>query len=161
MITTKSEQKASERLRKILAPLSVGAKIRDSADFRDVLISLEFFIPIVLQELHPEWKYESLDGIYPLTAHKTGDDEAEIFGLCIIISDQTLTPIHIRIQIAPSNDEVTWMECRLGEKTAEGWKRLPWSVSKVNKLLAALAGREREIDWVYQVGFGERRKASS
>jgi hypothetical protein len=56
---------------------------------------LNGYIPEVLREIHSEWKYESLDGIYPEIARKNGDLEIEIIGLCIFIQDQTLTPLHL------------------------------------------------------------------
>ena len=153
------EQRVSRSLRAILADLPDGASIGDSEQFRQVLSGLEFFLPHqVLSEIYPEWNHESLDGILPLVARKTGDGEAEIFGLCIIISDQTLTPLHIRLRVAASTDEVSWLECRLGERGKHGMVRTPYeSASAVSKRLYALDGKAELIDWVYKVTFGHRR----
>ena len=119
---------------------------------------LEFFLPQqVLSEIYPEWNHESLDGILPLVARKTGDGEADIFGLCIIISDQSLTPLHVRLQVAASTDEVSWLESRLGEQGKHGMVRTPYeSSSAVAKRLYALDGKADLIDWVYKVTFGHR-----
>ena len=104
-----------------------------------MLSGLEFFIPQVLAEIHPEWKHESLDGFYPVVARKTGEGEAEIFGLCILISDQTTTPFHLRLQSSPSSDEVSWLECRLGEAGEHGMVRTPLATHL--KQLIALEGK--------------------
>src|SRR4051812_21084282 len=106
-MASKAELFVSGLLRTLLAPLSVGAKIRESAESKKLLSGLEWFIPSVLRELYPEWEYESLDGFYPITAHKTADLEAEILGLCCIMSDQTLTPLHVRLRLSENTEEVS------------------------------------------------------
>jgi hypothetical protein len=154
-----AEQSISRSLRAILADLPDGATIEDSELFREVLSGLEFFLPQqVLSEIYAEWNHESLDGIVPLVARKTGNAEAEIFGLCILISDQTLTPVHVRLQVAAYRDEVSWLECRLGERGEHGIVRTPYeSPGATTKRLHALAGRTERIDWLYKVTFGRRR----
>jgi hypothetical protein len=158
-MTSALEQSISRSLRAILADLPDNASIGDSEQFREVLSGLEFFLPHqVLNEIYPEWNHESLDGILPLVARKTGNGEAEIFGLCIIISDQTLTPFHVRLQVAAFGDEVSWLECRLGERGKQGMVRTPYeSSSAAAKRLYALDGKADLIDWVYKVTFGHRR----
>jgi hypothetical protein len=158
-MASRAEQSISRSLRAILADLPDGASIADSEQFREALSGLEFFLPHqVLNEIYPEWNYESLDGILPLGARKRGEGEAEIVGLCILISDQTLTPLHVRLQVAASTDEVSWLECRLGERGKHGMVRTPYeSSSAVAKRLYALNGKPDLIDWVYKVEFGHRR----
>jgi hypothetical protein len=157
-MASRAEEIISRSLREILADLPNGVSIGDSEQFREVLSGLEFFLPHqVLSEIYPEWNHESLDGILPLMARKTGDREAEIFGVCIIISDQTLTPLHVRLQVAASTDELSWLECRLGERGKHGMVRTPYSSSAVAKRLHALDCKAHEIDWVYKATFGKRR----
>jgi hypothetical protein len=110
-----------------------------------------------LRKSHPEWENESLDGIYPEVARKTGVDEIEIIGLCIIISDQTLTPVHLRLQLDSIDDAVSWLDCRLGESTAGGMLRVSYSRSIVYGSKLNVLARLDSIDWVYRVGYGERR----
>jgi hypothetical protein len=154
-MASRAELSVSRSLRAVLVDLPNGASIADSEQFREVLCGLEYFLPEVLGEIHPEWHHESLDGIYPLMARKNGQGEAEIFGLCIIISDQTLTPLHLCVQIGPSVDEVTWLECRLGESGEQGMIRTPYQ--SLSKRLYALEGKADQIEWVYKVTFGHRR----
>jgi hypothetical protein len=157
-MTSRAEQTISRLIRTVLAELPSGASIPESERFRNVLSHLEFYIPALLREIHPEWDEESLDGVIPVVARKTAEGEVELFGLCIIISDQTLTPIHVRIQVAASNDEISWLECTLGERGQDGIVRMPYqSRHAATKRLYALDGRADLIEWVYKVTFGNRR----
>jgi hypothetical protein len=156
-MASKAEEIASRSLRAILAGMPTGTAIGDSPEFQDALTGLEWFLPDVLAEIHSEWTGEGLDGIYPQVARKSGEGEAEIFGLCCLMSDQTLTPIHIKLQLSPTTEEVSWLELRLGEKGEVGMVRRPYpnSGSPYN-WLHALRGRINTIEWVYKVTFGQR-----
>lgn len=158
-MVSKAEEIVSRLLRAILAGIATGETIPDSAEFRDALSGLELFLPPVLAEVHSEWTGESLDGIYPHVAHKTGEEEAEILGLCCLMSDQTLTPIHLRLQLSSATDEVSWLELRLGEKGRAGMVRSPYSSSpSIHKRLHALGANASTMEWVYKVTFGERKE---
>lgn len=153
-----TERLLSHFLRRILLGLAVGVRIEQSEDFQTVLTALEFFIPAVFREIHPEWEHESLDGFYPIMARKTGSHEAEIFGLCILISDQTVTPFHLRLQLARFHDEVSWLECRLGEVGEDGMMRTRYE--ELNRAFNRLPPPEQAvnaINWVYKVTYGEWR----
>jgi hypothetical protein len=157
-IASIAEQATSRSLRAILADLARGGNIPDSKQLRRVLSGLEWFLPDVLAEVYPEWKTESLDGIYPVLVRKTGDDEAEIFGQCIFLSDQTLTLFHLRLQISHGKDEVSWLECRLGEEGEHGIVRTPYHrFDASSKRLHSMGGRADKIDWTYKVTFGRKR----
>ena len=156
-MVSKAEEIASRRLRTILAGIPTGETIPDSVEFRDALSGLEWFLPTVLAEVHSEWTGESLDGIYPHLAQKTGEGEAEILGLCCLMSDQTLTPIHLRLQLSSTTDEMSWLELRLGEKGRAGMVRIPYSSSpSIYKRLHTLSRKANTIEWVCEVTFGER-----
>ena len=156
-MASKAEQCVSRSLRTILGGVPIGASVAGSGHPQNVLDGLEFFIPEVLREIHHEWDYESLDGFIPVVARKVGELKAEIFGLCIIISDQTLTPIHLRLQVSNSVDEVLWLECQLGEKGEHGMVRTPYEfLNRAIKPLYALEGKEDTMNWVYNVTFGQR-----
>jgi hypothetical protein len=158
-MTSRIEQDLCSRLRSILSETPIGESIWDHPQIGDVTWRLERFIPAVLGEIHCEWQHEGLDGIFPLVFRKTEGGEAELFGLCLLISDQTLTPIHVRLQVAVSSDEVSWLECRLGEMGDQGMMRIPYEFEGPRqKRIHALEGRKDLIDWVYKVTFGERRK---
>ena len=152
------EQKLCRSLRSVLGDLPNGASIPDSEQLRELLTGIQYFIPVVLGEIYREWKLQGLDDILPAEVQKTGEGEVKIFGLCCFVSDQTLTPVHLTLQTSPSTDEVSWLECKLGERGMNGMVRTPWpSSSAMHELLHALKGREETIEWVYKVTFGDRR----
>ena len=154
-----AEKTLSRALRVILADLPEGAAIPESEQFQSVLSGLEWFIREVLAEIYPEWEErEALDGVYSHTATKTGMEEVEILGICIFLTDQTIAPIRLRLQIAHSSDEVSWLECRVGEKAGQGMVRLPYSsMRSLGRRLSRLEGRVHAVDWFYKATFGERR----
>lgn len=158
-MTSKTEEVVAHSLRACLAGLVENATIEESEDFRSLVSGLEFFLPAVLSEVHHEWRDESMDGFHLVVARKTGPREAEFIGLCILISDQTLTPIHIRLRGSASENEIEWLECKVGE-SGEGkgqMVRLPYDSPRQGKLLATLPNRLNTLDWAYHVGFGERQ----
>jgi hypothetical protein len=157
-MASRAEQSVSRSLRTILVDLPKGASIAGSEHLQDFFAGLEYFLPEVLRSTHSEWGHEGLDGFCPLVARKTSDAEVEIFGLCIIVTNQTLTPIHLRIQASNSSDEVSWLECKLGEVGEHGMVRMPWPAKNAtSKMVHALEGRADTIEWVYKVTFGQRR----
>jgi hypothetical protein len=155
------EEDVANSLRALLSERPVGFDfLKDEGEWerlRDVEGSLEFFIPEVLAGVYADWERESLDGFYLTIARKADDLEAEFFGLCILIIDQTLTPIHVCMEIAANANEVTWLECRLGELGDHGMVRTPYGpMTAAHRRVIALNGRADKIDWVYKVGFGRR-----
>ena len=135
-MASRAEELLSRHLRSVLADLTIGALIDASLEFHQtVLAGLEYFLPGVLGELYPEWLGDSLDGFVPMVMKKAGDDEFELFGLAIMINDQTLAPIHLLLQLDASRDEVSWMALKFGEKLTgrpgetgkHGMRREPYS----------------------------------
>lgn len=158
-MVSKAEETASCRLRVIPAETLTGETIQYSPEFREALSGLEWFLPTVLAEIHPEWTGESLDGIYPHVAHKAGEAEADILWLCCLMSDQTVTPIHVRLQFSSTADEVSWLELKLGEKGQVGVVLTPYSCSpSLDKRLHSLSRSASTMKWVYKVTLGERRE---
>jgi hypothetical protein len=158
-VTSKTEELIARSLRACLAGLVENAAIEESEDFHRLMNGLEFYLPAVLNEVHSEWRDESMDGFHLVVARKTGPREAEFIGLCILISDQTLTPIHVRLRMAASENEIEWLECKVGE-SGEGtgrMVRLPYDSPRQSKLLVTLPNRLDTLDWAYHVGFGERQ----
>jgi hypothetical protein len=81
----------------------------------------------------------------------------EIAGHCILISDQTLAPFHLRLRIAPGDaNEISWLELSVGERGANGMVRQPYNSGATSKRTYALPQRLAKIDWAYQVTFGDR-----
>ena len=153
---SRAEAVLCERLRSVFGSLPSQAAIDESEDFRVALTALEWFLPEVVDEIHPECP--ALDGVYPAYAQKHSHDEIEIIGICCLMS-QELTPLHVQLQLAESGDYVSWLECRLGEKVDGGMRKEPYRENIV--LFDKLHVMERldSLDWFYEVGYGERRTA--
>jgi hypothetical protein len=162
-----AEQSISRALQTILAELPIGENIPDSEEFRrKVLLGLEWWLPDIIGEIHREWIGMGCDGIFPVLTRKTGDGEAEIFGQYNFIQDQTLTPFYVRLQIAPTEGEVSWLEFKVGERLQgkrgergkHGMVMLPYtSRDATYKRLYLMNGDVDRIDWAYSVTFGQRR----
>lgn len=124
-----------------------GSVIPDNAELRDFLSGLEFVLPDLLAEQHRWWRFESLGGVVPQVARKAGSREAEVLGLCILMSDQTLTPIQVRMAIAEDADKIDWLECKIGEPGSAngGLRRIPYA--RLTKELFLLGQRASDIEW--------------
>ena len=149
------EQRVCEMLSPLLASHAVGDAIGPRPDGNYLFSSLEFFLPEVLRELHDEWQYESLDGLYSRVFHKTGEHEIELVGLTIFISDQTLTPIHLQLQLPPAHDRVSWINLRLGERIGDECRREPYSRAQTTGTMFHVVERLDTIEWFYHVGYGD------
>lgn len=108
-MTSRAEEIASRCLRAILANISTGSTIEYSDDFRWFQSALERVIPSILEDEYEWWRWENLDGFSFAVARKTGPEEAEFIGLCILMSDQTWTPIHLRLRVALQSDNIEWL----------------------------------------------------
>ena len=146
------EQMLSRELRTILTSVPVGGLVVDSPTRRELMSLLEGFVHGALREVHAEWKYEGLDGVLPEVMRKTGENQAETIGLCILISDQTMSPLCVRLRVARDSDEIDWFECKLGECGPDGMIRIPYGRGKL-----AVADCVDHIEWAYKVGFGEHQ----
>ena len=147
---SRSEELVARAVRKTLDGLAIDATLDESDDLRDVLSALEYFLPEVLREIHSEWNDESLDGVCPLVTRKTREREIEILGQCILITDQALAPLHLNLQVHPSENRVNWLQCSLGEKGPRGMVR-----GSGLKRLISLKDGVGSIEWAYRVGYGE------
>jgi hypothetical protein len=139
---------AAQALRGALAGVAAGEAIPDSEAFRDLQGALERLIPSLLG-----WRYESLDGFRFAVAKRVGPQDAEFLGLCLLMSDQSWTPIRLRVRVAPDSDAMQVVECKLGEAqdVAGGMVRLPYDSSRVTKALLSLPARHDSISWVHEV----------
>jgi len=113
--------------------------------------SLEIFLPRRLRERYPEWEKESLDGIFVARAIKTGARRAELVGTCILITDQTLTPFVVDLEVAEPNGPVTVHRLRLGEPGSGplGISGPEANSKEAERLLASVVGRVDDIAWSY------------
>src|SRR5690606_4290777 len=88
-------------------------------------------------------------------AIKTGPRHVEIAGICILITDQTLTPYHVQLRLAARADEIEWLDCRLGEVRDGVMVRIPYDFYFNRVGIRAIADRLNAIQWQFHVGFGD------
>ena len=140
------ESLVSVRLRAVLAVLGDGASIPASSAFQELQDALESWVPALLG-----WRHESIDAFRFASARRLSDLTAEFLGLCLLISDQTWTPLHLRVTLAPSSDSVASVQCGLGEPGigASGLLRVPYASKEADTLLASLPSRVHELPWVF------------
>ncbi|MCX5661165.1 MAG: hypothetical protein NTW19_15875 [Planctomycetota bacterium] len=151
---SKSEAQAAQALRVLLDGVASGSTLTESAPLREVLSSLEYFLPEILSEVYPYWKSESLDGFFLSKAVKTDHLRVEFRGVCILISDQAIAPFHLQMRASPTADEIEWLNCRLGSRGsgAGDMERIVGWSGRVDVFLQASL---QPIDWVYHAAFGE------
>jgi hypothetical protein len=135
----------------MLSRHAIGESIEDDASYLDLLNSLERFLVEILRGAHSAWLDESLDGILPRFARRTGEREAEIAGECILIRDQAVVPFHLLLQTDVTGDRISYQELKLGKLGPQGMIRTPYSESSKARALAI-----SEIEWAYHVAFGQR-----
>jgi hypothetical protein len=149
-------QLASE-LHDLMQGLPIGAQfsVPPSAN---ICCSLELFIPEVLRQRFPEWEKESLDGIFVARATKTGSGAAELMGTCILISDQTVTPFLVELELSQKADSnaVRPIRLMLGEP-GSGALRIsgpPCNSPDAQRLLGSLVDRINKVPWSYALRLG-------
>lgn len=157
-MVSKAERIVAESLRAVLARCSVGQDVGPSSDRSRMESALCWFVPEVLGQLYPHWRGEDLDGIDACVARKVGDRAIEIIGTCVLLDDQTETPIHVRMSCAAAEDAVDWMECRVGipGPGRGGLLRLADSATKTSLVAARVAEDPDAVDWVFSATYGER-----
>lgn len=146
-----AEQHLARDLRIVLRDIKIGDQIPETEELWEAMSSLEYFIPEVLREIHPEWKHESLDAVFPECCIKTAELEIEILGTCIVISDQTMVPIHTRIRVSATENAIESMQCKLGELAGQTMKRVAYGGYHGCRL--HVASRKGTIKWAYHVAF--------
>lgn len=141
-------ERGGRTLREALALSADGHALPESGPFLDLQSVLERLVPAILG-----WKHESLDGFRFAAAKRLSAHDAECCGLCLLISDQTWTPFHLRLALRPGDDSVHFVECRVGERDQRTGKmvRVPYGASRVSKDLVALPQRLESVSWVYDL----------
>lgn len=138
-------------VRSIIEPVCVGHEIYASEELRDVLTELEYVASEQLRIKYPAWKYEGLDGVFLARATRSGPESVDLWGFCILISSQTVAPIHFQISLSPGLDEIERLECNVGEAENEGRIKSSPFPRNIDKSLHALSDRIKAITWAYTV----------
>ncbi len=151
---SRSEEATGRYVCAVLAGLAVGESIEASENLTELLDALEFFLPSILADAFPSpWRHESFDAFRLASARKTGQHQAELLGLGLLISDQAWTPVHVVIRVAPGVGGVAWVRCRVGDGGEGGHRmtRLPYGADETSVLLDSVREHASDIDWAYSV----------
>jgi hypothetical protein len=146
------ETKVALELSGLLEPVLVGQALNVEPS-SDLLYLLELYVPQMLSDSFPEWKQESLDGFFLASARKVSSNAAELVGLCILMSDQTVTPILMHLALAESHNSLASFQVFLGEPGG-GHLRVsgpPCNSQRAHKLLDNLFARLDVICWSYTI----------
>lgn len=156
MSVSRAEENIGQYLRTALADIEIGGFVEERCLTRE-LGGLDFFLPQVLREKYNFWKSESLDGVCPIYVQKLAERQVEIVGICILITDQTVTPIHLRMEVSADADSIQWLECRLGEKQPNGgMARVKYTSAWPLNSLLAIKQDPDAIEWCFAITYGER-----
>lgn len=138
------------QLTALLDGVDVGTPLRVDPPC-ELCDSLELFIPQVLRREHHEWETESIDGFYFSSAVKTDEEGALLAGTCILINDQTVTPLMLNLSV--SHGSIRSVRIRLGERGngALGISGPDCTSRAARRLLLGLNARLDQIEWVYDV----------
>jgi len=114
--------------------------------------SLELFLPRLLRRHNPEWLNESLDAIFVARATKTGPVAAQIVGTCILISDQTVTPFSVNLELSYITHSVATVRLLLGEAGGGkiGISGPRCNTREANQVLERLTTRLDSVVWAYR-----------
>jgi len=140
---------AARQLADLLENVVIGASVPISSS-SDICDTLELLVPQVLRVARPEWERESIDGFDFSHAVKRGVASAELAGMCILISDQAVTPFRLDLTIA-DDGSLRSSSIRVGEpgNGPLGISGPACNSRAAAELLAGLDARMDRIDWVY------------
>lgn len=114
---------------------------------------LELFIPSMLARRYSEWAGESLDAVFVAPARRTGPASVELVGTCILITDQTVTPLWVELTASASGVRIDSFRVCIGES---GGGRLgisgpPCNSGRAQALLSTVVDRLDRIVWSYRI----------
>jgi hypothetical protein len=146
------EAKVASELSALMKDGAIGTEFPVASNAA-VCYALELFLPALLRARFAEWQRESLDGFGIASARKVGPSAVELAGICILISDQTVTPFCAHFVVSPDSSSISAYRVRVGEA---GHGPLGISGPDCNsrgarRLLDSLMARMESVCWVYAV----------
>lgn len=159
----KFEELTAQYLRLSVRGLEVGDDIPLSNAREQLQSAFELFLPLTLREADPNyWRLEAFDAFRFPVARKTGPDEAEFRGAGLLLSDETWTPVQVRLRVAPDSDTIAWGSCQAGDRRVGKSDRLPAKSLELGHLLQSVSETPETIDWAFSAGYpGQAAEAIS
>lgn len=148
---SKAEIFTCKLIRDATKHLDIGNAISESNNLQNILSGLERLIPSFLSQEYEFWKHESLDGIFPLKVLKTDINELYLIGMCVLISDQTMIPVCLKIKTEINSDTINTFICKVGENVNNNLFKFTYSSNEWEKKLYTL--NENTVKWYYEIEF--------
>jgi hypothetical protein len=99
------------------------------------------------------WRLEAFDAFRFPVARKTGPCEAEFRGAGLLLSDETWTPVQLRLRAAPDTDVIAWGSCQVGDRRVERTQRPPAKSPELARLLASVCEQPEAMDWTFSAEY--------
>ena len=145
----KFDELAAQYLRRALRDVREGEAIPPSGALTQLQSTLELFLPLMMRDSDPaHWRLEAFDAFRFPVARKTGPWEAELRGAGLLLSDETWTPIALRLRAAADADTIAWASGRVGDRRIHPAQR-PTAQSDLQALLARVSEQPDQIEWSY------------
>jgi hypothetical protein len=150
----KFEELAAQYLRLALRGLDNGDQIPQSESRAQLESTLELFLPLMLRDADANhWRLEAFDAFRFPVARKTGPFEAELRGVGLLLSDETWTPVQVRLRAAGAGDTIAWGTCQVGDRLVSRMDRLRSGSPDLPKLLATVCEHPENIDWAFSAEY--------
>lgn len=150
----KFEELAAQYLKLVLHGVADGDPIPESGARTQLHSAFELFLPLMLREADAShWRLEAFDAFRFPVARKTGLLEAEFRGAGLLLSDETWTPVQVRLRAASDGDTIVWGSCQVGDRLVGRAERLPSNSPDLGKLLAAVCEHPKTIAWAFSAEY--------
>jgi hypothetical protein len=150
----KFEELAAQYLRLSLRGINEGDAIPESEVRRQLESALELYLPLMLRGADPNhWRLEAFDGFRFPVARKIGPCEAEFRGAGLLLTDETWTPLQLRLRAAGDADTIAWGSCQVGDRLVTQKERPASNSPQLGTLLASVCEHPDKIEWAFSVAF--------
>lgn len=150
----KFEELAAQYLRLSLRGVQEGGHVPETEARMQLQSALELFLPLMLRNADPNhWRLEAFDAFRFPVARKTAPLEAEFRGAGLLLSDETWTPVQVRLRAAADADTIEWGTCQVGDRLAGPGKRLPSQSPELGRLLSSICDHPEKIDWAFSAEY--------
>jgi hypothetical protein len=150
----KFEELAAQYLRLALRGVGEGQDIPSSEAVTQLQSALELFLPLIMRGADPNhWRLEAFDAFRFPFATKTGPAEAEFRGAGLLLSDETWTPVRVRLRAADDSDTIAWGSCQVGDRRVERAQRPAADSPDLARLLTSVSEQPDNVAWAFSAEY--------
>jgi len=138
---------------RLCADTHVGHDLEGHPLADEVAEALCAYLPYVFAHKYRRWALESLDHVSLTLLRSLDEYILEAAGLCVLISDPTTMPFHVRLHLSSNSTGIPKVLCRAGEMhpSSGDTLRLAWNSDFAKKYAKQLNQRLDAIVWKYEV----------